>query len=77
MKPWNKANLIWLAVIGTVAICTFFALALIINYFELGGTYWFALLLALVPYVYGCVVFVKKYLPKKADYFPETNKQSK
>lgn len=71
MKPWNKQNLIWLAVVGTVAICAFFTLALIINYFELGGKYWFAVLIALVPYVYGCYAFVKKYLPKKEDYFPK------
>ena len=75
MKPWNKYNLIWLAVIGSAAICAFFTLVLIINYFELGGKYWFALLLALVPYVYGCVVFIKKYLPKSS--YEEKKKDEK
>ena len=68
MKPWNKENLTWLAVLGSVAICAFFTLALIINYFiDLKGTYWFAALISLVPYVYGCYVFVKKYAPKNKD----------
>lgn len=65
MKPWNKENLMWLAVVGTVALCAFFTLVLIFNYYGLGGKYWFAWLVALVPYVYGCIVFIKKYLPKK------------
>lgn len=77
MKPWNKYNLIWLAVIGTAAICAFFTLVLIVNYFELGGKYWFAVLIALVPSVYGFYSFIKKYYPKMEDYKGDKQKKAK
>ena len=53
-----------MVVLFSVAICVFFTIVALVEYYTAGAGAWFAPLIALIPSVYGMVVFVKKYWPK-------------
>lgn len=59
MTDYNKTNLIQGAVILAVAVVLFFTIIAFI------GKHWWAIPFPVAAIVYGCVVFIKKYYPKK------------
>lgn len=59
MKDWNKKNLIFFAVVATVAI-TLFSTAVMLT-----GGGWLSYVLPLVAEGYGLYTFYKKYTPEK------------
>ena len=69
MKSWNKANLIWLAVMLAAAIVGFSALVICGDYILLHGKAWPCIFPTLIGTGYGIWCFIKKYLPDKEDEF--------
>ena len=63
MTDYNKTNLVQWAVLLAIAFVIFFAI--IAWYFCATAGGWWAFPIPLAAVVYGCVVFFKKYYPKK------------
>ena len=65
MKEWNKDSVKMVAVIFPIAICIFFIIVTLHQYYSHGCKLWFAPLIALIPAVYGMYAFYQKYYKEK------------
>ena len=61
MQEWNRKNLIFFAVVATVAITIFSSVVMLTG----GG--WLSYVLPIVAEGYGLYTFFKKYNPPKED----------
>lgn len=61
MQDWNKKNMIFFAVVATVAMTAFSTAAMLTG----GG--WLSFVLPLVAEGYGLYTFYKKYRPEKEN----------